>query len=296
MYNSSAFIPTALASVLAQSVPVDEIIIVDDGSTDDSVRVAESCLVGCGIPFHIFELEHTGAVSVARNFGLSKSSSQLVAFLDADDFWHPDKLGWVRSTFDGSPQVALVYHSMALVKQVGSVTPRRALRAGRAPKSQDELFRRAPNIPFSSCVVRRNAVLDVGGFAADLSIAEDLDLWFRLLANGHSFVRGRRLLGSYVLRSGSASALSPTEETIELLPKRWGYTEPLPWWVYVNLGERSQRQHRTREALAFYRQGLVRSRKTVRGACILLLKFSYCALSTAFRPLRKRADVWKHVS
>jgi len=280
-YNSSAFIATALASVLRQTPPADEIMVIDDGSTDDSVDIATACLEGCGVPFEIRELMHTGSASVARNLGLTISTSDLVAFLDADDHWSDGKLGWALSRFRGDPRVVLAYHSMRLDKQVGSVTPRRTLRAGRAPKTRDQLFTRGPNIPLSSCVVRRDAALSVGGFAEDLTIAEDLDLWFRLLQGDGRFVRSRRCLGSYAVRAGSVSERTATGLAIELLPKRWGFEPPLPWWVYVNQGERSQRQGRGRDARAFYREGLLKSRRTPRGILVLILKWLYSAVVSA---------------
>ena len=295
-YNSGAFISTALSSVLTQSPPVDEIIIVDDGSTDNSVSVAAGCLETCEIPFEILELPHTGSVSIARNLGLTVATSDLVAFLDADDHWGQGKLRWALSRFRGDPRIVLAYHSMMLDKQVGFVTPRRKLRSGRAPKTRDQLFTRGPNIPLSSCVVRRDAALSVGGFAEDLTIAEDLDLWFRLLQGDGRFVRSRRCLGSYAVRAGSVSEGTPTGLAIELLPKRWGFEPPLPWWVYVNQGERAQRQGRGRDARAFYRDGLLKSRRTPRGISVLVLKWLYCAVASASRAFQNRTNVREHVT
>ena len=86
-YNASPFIGEAIQSVLNQTVPVSEIIVVDDGCSDDSARIAE----GFGAPVRVIRQKNTG-VAKARNAGFVQSKGTWIAFLDADDLWLPDKL------------------------------------------------------------------------------------------------------------------------------------------------------------------------------------------------------------
>ncbi|MGL6097742.1 MAG: glycosyltransferase family 2 protein, partial [Fimbriiglobus sp.] len=85
-YNGAEFLPETLRSVLAQTVPVHEILVIDDGSTDDSAAVAE----GFGPPVRVIRQPNQGE-SVARNRGIDEATGEWVAFLDADDLWEPTK-------------------------------------------------------------------------------------------------------------------------------------------------------------------------------------------------------------
>ena len=86
-YNGSAYLREALDSALAQSQPPIEIIVVDDGSTDDSAAIAESY----GPPVRLIRQENQGE-SVARNRGIAAASGDWIGYLDADDIWNVDKL------------------------------------------------------------------------------------------------------------------------------------------------------------------------------------------------------------
>lgn len=91
VYNGEAFIKEAIESILAQTHQVNEIVIVDDGSSDNSYKIASELAVSSAVPINIFKQVNSG-VSAARNLGLLKSTSTLIAFLDVDDLWSPDKI------------------------------------------------------------------------------------------------------------------------------------------------------------------------------------------------------------
>lgn len=86
-YNASPFLRETLDSVLAQTYPAAEVLVIDDGSTDDSAAIAESY----GPPVRVIRQENQGE-SVARNRGIDEAAGDWVAFLDADDLWHREKL------------------------------------------------------------------------------------------------------------------------------------------------------------------------------------------------------------
>lgn len=86
-YNEERYLSDCIESVMKQTYPVEEIIVVDDGSTDSTVKIAHAF----GLPVHVIQQTNSG-VSVARNNGIENASGDLIAFLDADDIWRPDKL------------------------------------------------------------------------------------------------------------------------------------------------------------------------------------------------------------
>jgi glycosyltransferase involved in cell wall biosynthesis len=99
VYNGAEFISSAIRSVLRQTLPASEVIVVDDGSTDGSADIA----LEFGAPVKVLRLPHQGGAA-ALNAGLAEANGDLLAFLDADDLWSEDKLGLQSAiiTFDDS--------------------------------------------------------------------------------------------------------------------------------------------------------------------------------------------------
>ena len=104
VYNGALFIQGALQSVLNHTAPPIEIIVVDDGSTDGTTDVVR--LVNSAVPIRYHRQDNQGP-SVARNLGVSLASGDWIAFLDADDIWHPEKLAIQADLIQAHPDVAL---------------------------------------------------------------------------------------------------------------------------------------------------------------------------------------------
>src|SRR5689334_23008717 len=102
-FNSARFLCEAIGSVHAQTYKDYEIIIVDDGSTDDTQNVVKELDKPCK-----YFYQNNAGPSVARNYGISESSGEFVAFLDADDAWLPGKLEMQIRLFDRHPEVGAV--------------------------------------------------------------------------------------------------------------------------------------------------------------------------------------------
>jgi len=111
-YNYGIYIEEAIDSAISQTLPQEcyEIIVVDDGSTDDTrQRVAKY------LPGIIYLYKDNGGQASAFNAGLSLARGEFIAFLDADDYWEPDKLSIVLEKFRNEPSVDVVYHTLCLV-------------------------------------------------------------------------------------------------------------------------------------------------------------------------------------
>ncbi len=177
-YNYGRFLRQAVASALAQTSGELEVIIVDDGSTDDTPNIASTL---AGEPRVRYVRQANAGQAAAKNRGIAEARGELVAFLDADDAWAPEKLARQLPLLD-NPAVGVVYSDRQRMNEEGrpAFTPRfhghGSPRRGRITRHL--LFDNF--IPFSSSVARRQALLQAGGFKEDLAMAIDWDLWLRV--------------------------------------------------------------------------------------------------------------------
>jgi glycosyltransferase involved in cell wall biosynthesis len=185
-YNSAAYLAEAIASVRAQTRAVDEIIVVDDGSADDTAAVAETLGV------RLLRQPNTGP-SAARNLALREARGEWIAFLDADDQWTPDKLVRQCAALARAPALMLIASDMAEVDAQG-LTVIASMQAQHGLRTRFERLAGLPIphalrmlleknfIPTGTVLVRRDALLAVGGFNTAIRYGEDLELWCRIAA------------------------------------------------------------------------------------------------------------------
>jgi len=115
-YNYADFLSTCIDSVLAQSEPVDEIIVVDDGSTDNSHEVIQS--YGGGI---ILIFQNNGGQAAAINAGFAKATGDIICLLDADDIFYPDKIKILKNTYSKNPDSKWIFHCLDKKSEDGAV-------------------------------------------------------------------------------------------------------------------------------------------------------------------------------
>ncbi len=142
-YNREELLPRAIHSALAALRPGDEILVVDDGSTDDTAAVAEAF----GPPVRLLRVAHGGA-GPARNAGFAAARGPLVAFLDSDDEWFPDKIELQRTFLERQPRVLYVCTDFAVRLADGSEHRRYLPQWLRAPHPLARVF--GPGAPYSS--------------------------------------------------------------------------------------------------------------------------------------------------
>jgi glycosyltransferase involved in cell wall biosynthesis len=205
-YNYAHFLPRALDSVLRQTVRDIEIFVIDDGSTDDTPAVVAPYLADQRLHYQRII---NGGPARARNLGIRLARAPLVAFLDADDAWHPAKLERQLECFGRDPELGLVYCQRRWVDDAGRELPLRRPVLYRGQVVEDLL--RGSVICLSTCVVPR-AVLDrVGLFDEGLTQSEDYDLWLRI-AELYRFDYVNEALTDY--RVGHVSQSSRAEERL----------------------------------------------------------------------------------
>lgn len=171
-YNAGHFLGEALESVRRQTRPVDEIVVVDDCSTDDSAEVARRFGVR-----YVRTAENAGNAA-ARNRCIREARGELLAWLDADDFWEPHHIETVAGLLDRHPDAGAAFGAVRLCGAArGVVTPR--FPPGKPVDARWEAFWRTAG-PQMAAVTRRDAVLAVGGYSETLRSGNDFDLFMRL--------------------------------------------------------------------------------------------------------------------
>ena len=189
-YNAAWCVRRAIDSVLAQeSVPL-ELIVVDDGSTDETLSV----LAEYGDRLRVVS-KINGGLSSARNAGIKAARGQYVAFLDADDWWLPGKLARQVDTMRLNPELVFCSTAANLVAADG-----RALGEWKcapcAGSALEAIFSANAHVAGSGSAVlaRRNAFDQAGGFDEKLRSLEDIDMWMRLAALGEFTCIGEPLV------------------------------------------------------------------------------------------------------
>jgi len=204
-YRSERTICRAVDSVLAQTIPAHEIIVVDDGSPDGQNEVIERTY-GERV---ILVRKSNGKTASARNAGIERATGDFVAFLDADDYWEPNKLATQMEIFQRHPEVAMVAGRFVEQDPDGSrhetaLHARATIAWDRVIRSRGaEAFRLASQTWTGTVMIRREAI-GTRRFVSGLEPAEDQDFWVRIVRDYPVFFCSESL-ATYVLEPGSIS-------------------------------------------------------------------------------------------
>lgn len=187
LYNGARYIRTALHSVLTQNVMPAQIIVVDDGSTDDGPAIVEQ--MAKQHPITLLR-KPNGGQSSARNFGVAHSETELIALLDQDDVWYPNHLEGLVDQFRriAVPEMGWVYSNLDEIDENGDLIVRSCLRMVPVPHPKRDLFACIATDMFvlpSATLISRRAFDAVGGFDEQLSGFEDDDLFLRIFRAGY---------------------------------------------------------------------------------------------------------------
>ncbi len=212
LYNKKAYITATLQSVLRQSHPHFELIVVNDGSTDGSPQAVES------IQDNRLRLIHqpNKGVSAARNQGIRVAQNEFIALLDADDIWEPDCLQTLAQLADKYPDCDIFACNYEFEQQDGSVRPTiiRKLPFTDEDGVMSNYFEVAacshPPICSSSVMIRKKALESIGGFPEGLSSGEDLLTWARLACQ-YRIAYSRRVCARFV-STPSGSTMSKARQ------------------------------------------------------------------------------------
>lgn len=192
-YNAADTITRTVQSILDQTLPVCEVIVVDDGSTDQTAAIVERL----GPPVRCITQENAGP-NAARNHGVREATGDWIAFLDADDSWLPNKLERMAPLLKDDPQTGVVHcytvDERSWHKYDGELT--------------FDMLWDHNYVGTSTAIVRKAAWESVGGFDEDRQLigAEDYNMWLRLAARGWKFRLCPEELVEYTPAAGSLSS------------------------------------------------------------------------------------------
>jgi len=201
-YNQARYLNQAIDSVFQQTFSDYEIIVVNDGSTDETAQV----LAGYGDRIRVITQANAG-LSAARNSGLRAAQGEMIAFLDADDLWYPEMLSTTVAHLRANPETDFVSGAWDYINEAGK-TIRRVNKpsAEIKPNEHGDFFRTLAlgNLfHVAALLFRRNCFDCCGFFDPSLRSLEDWDLWLRLAAHGHKIGLVDTPVSRYRRHSGS---------------------------------------------------------------------------------------------
>lgn len=198
-YKHRDFILATLGSVFAQTFTDYEVIVINDGSPDDTALVLKPLAEAGRIRYIEQENQGQGA---ARNRGLAEAQGQFIALLDDDDLWPSDKLEWQVNALRGCPEAGMV---TGPADMMDAATGLRLSRMPFYPEVTFEmLFEGNPIVSPGQTLVRADVMKRLNGLNADIWGADDWDLWFRVAKNSRIIMEDRTAL-FYQIHPNNAS-------------------------------------------------------------------------------------------
>lgn len=206
-HNTSPWIGEAIASVLAQTRPDFELLVIDDGSTDDTAGVVRRLTSDPRV--RLLQMPARSGAGAARNVAFARARAPYVCMLDSDDLWLPAYLETVGLALEQNPSAGIACSGMWILDE-----PPGLIRRGRWGKwnPPGELLDADSFLPSlargnfilnSTVTIRRSLLVALGGCNAELSAAVDFDLWLRVAAAGYGAVCIPSRLAVYRIRRGS---------------------------------------------------------------------------------------------
>jgi glycosyltransferase involved in cell wall biosynthesis len=204
-YNAEKFIHVTLDSVRVQTFKDYEIIVVDDGSQDQTKAVVDDYFNYHGMRGCCIRQKNKG-IAGARNTGIAHASGEYIALLDHDDTWYPLKLQKTMEEFQRHPQTGLVCHHLMMIKNDKEIGIWKAGPASRNMYEKLLFTSRGNDLSPSAAVFRKDKAIEIEGFREnpEFNTAEDYDFWLRM-SRIAEFRFIDETLGSYLIIDSGAS-------------------------------------------------------------------------------------------
>ena len=262
-YNHAVFLPESIESVLAQSYERYEIIIVDDGSTDQTADVVRR------YPGVRYVKQRNQGLAAARNRGVQESQGACLVFLDADDHLLPHHLRTCLDAFRTHPKIGWVCGDHRLFGEPDGTQPFH--RCGPSPDYYASFLRICFITNIATVMFRKEVVLDVGGFHEDVRTCEDRDFYLRL-ARRWPLHCHHDVITEYRRTAGQMSKRSDVmlKAGMDVLRRQWPYARQRP--IYLEA----------------YREGIYHCRRRYGEEAVwqMVVRLRRGEIAAAFRALR----------
>lgn len=223
-YNHRDYILATLDSVFAQDFTDYEIVVVNDGSPDDTAAVLRPLITSGRIRY--YEQPNAGQ-GAARNRGIAEARGRFLALLDDDDLWTPDKLSWQVEELDHNPSAILTYGDWSRLEPDNTVSPHdpEPCPSGRV---YDAFRQQCWILSPGQTLIRTSALRAVGGFDPSIWGSDDWDLYLRLAREGE-FIHRRRVCLHYRVHAANASkrAVAHARNHLKVVRRHIGWNLPL---------------------------------------------------------------------
>lgn len=222
VYNASKHIVRALDSIKNQTYKNYEVIVIDDGSTDDSCKIIEG---------HVIDLKliqkTNGGVSSARNVGIKAATGKYIAFLDSDDEWLPSKLLVQITQIEKNNALIAVYCRDYNLRGQSNIES--SSLPALVNKNSEEIFRQPYNLTTSSFFIKTMVIRELGGFDENLQTAEDIDLYLKASLYGEIGELSENLCIKHDIENSLGNALSSYEDNLDVIARFFkGNVDQLP--------------------------------------------------------------------
>jgi len=188
-YNRYTFLKRALVSVFVQTYKPSEVIVIDDGSTDNTSQIKQD------FPAIKYFYQKNKGVSSARNLGIKKASYEWIAFLDSDDEWHKDKLKEQVAFHKQNPDILMSYTDEKWIRDTKEVKIPKKFK-----KYSGEVFNKCLShciIAPSASLIHKDLFFKIGLFDESLEVCEDYDLWLRIALEHPIGLVDKKLITKY---------------------------------------------------------------------------------------------------
>lgn len=232
-FNRSHELVRALDSLVAQTDDDFEVIVCDDGSTEDIASAIQGFL-GC-LRLRLIRIENSGGPARPRNVATQAATTRWISYLDSDDWWYPSRMARIRTELTDDRDI--VYHALRVERadHDSAAKPAHGAEIGEAMRNQDPIWhmiRFGNPLATSGTTVKRELMLEIGGFdeSRELASVEDFDAWLRLASKGARLYFLSEPLGAYWVGSDQISTFNVRQfecqrhlfrRQLTLLPERY---------------------------------------------------------------------------
>lgn len=229
VYNSRAYVQRTIDALYGQSILPDELIVIDDGSSDGTPEFLQAYVDSLHKPvkFMLLKMEHRGP-GAARNAGIANATGNWIAFLDSDDIWFPEKISSLINCLKQNPNVNFVCHHEEYVRMDGSRSVLSYASRYSSKRPLTEQLYQVNLFSTSAVACRRELLMEHGKFDATLMSAQDYELWLRLSPHIRLlFIES--VLGQYVERPGNITSGRVGRRMLNELRIAWQHRQFTTW-------------------------------------------------------------------